>query len=538
MVVMDRAAADAALAHTCWCGRPLAEHAAPCPDVPFPAAMLMFPHLRQSTLSDFAQCNLLSRFKMLHEGGWHSQPQARGSFFHHWAAKLLSTLEVLGQDKLRDEPECPNPACQARPNDLLIERDGVLVNAETGETVKGPYQEGQLCPVCREEALVGVTLEDLAIDMLMDVLRQQGVLDEERLPLPYGEHLKDLEWVVRKFAREQTFNIARLVDVEQRLAAPLQYPNPYGGVVERVFSGQMDAVFLGRDEHHLVVLDWKDTWAIPGPESISSEGYFQQRSYAWLLMHEYPEVDAVTLREVYVRYSAGDSGEDNHRTATITRERLPMIGRELAVIAEAFDEAVQHGEVRRKLWENPSPGGHCNYCPLPHRCPVWDGDMRSVKPPETIEEAQEAAGLLVVAKRVAKLMEGRVKGFVARPGPRPTVPVRADTGVYSRKPGEGDEDALQVFNDRPPGLPEGVAIKTAKGRKVFAYVEGTRTAKPDEQQVQEALEARGRGIPVDAKDLFRTGTTTTFRLVEQAVPTDREPEARLASVASEVEHGG
>jgi hypothetical protein len=77
-----------------------------------------------------------------------------------------------------------------------------------------------------------------------------------------------------------------------------------------------------------------------------------------------------------------------------------------------------------------------------------------------------------------------------------------------------------VFKDKRPGLPEGVPIRTAKGRKVYAYVEGKRTSSPTAEQVQEALEARAKGIPVDASDLFKTGASTTFRLVEEAVPTD------------------
>jgi hypothetical protein len=848
------------LRHRCWCGRELAVHAAPCADVPFPVAMTTFPALRQSTLGDFWMCHLLARFKMLYEDGWHSAPRARGSFFHRWAAKLLTELEVIGQDKLRDEPECPNPACQARPNEQLSEGDK-------------PHVEGELCPVCGEEPLVAVTLEDLAIDYLMDVFRQEDVPDDELLPLPYGEHLKDLEWVVRKFAREQAFNIARLVDVEKRLAAPLFYANPIGGLpVERLFTGQMDAVFLGHDESHLVVLDWKDTWAIPAPSEISTEGYFQQRAYAWLLFHEYPDVDTVTLREVYVRYSAGESGEENHRTATIHRSRLRMIGQELAVIAEAFDQAVEHGEDRPLLWRNPTPGGHCfsgdtrfltdegvrtladacgervrvlnrhgewesaevqsfgvqplgtlrlarggrrggsrdevelrvtpdhrwwamegnphdgwrsserrvttvevdrvplarmdppdvdpegvrhgivysdgylrrergycvvrlqphkasltrffdnaprpvehypgqvvmhrpvkwrkggvvdvtmlpahykrlperctpayargfiaglvatdgsarqgvvlhcegreaaeriaelavlggcavtsvllasartpaviagrsyplrerklmairlkpatvpfvraeqeraaardrrqmrsmhmevlsyevdgalaevycvvapgsesftlanglvtsncSYCPAAHDCPVWEGwdRLREAGPLQTPEEAAEAAGLLVVARRVAKLTELRVKDYLSKPNGhgRPTAKVRVDTGQTGRG---GDPDALTVFNDHPPGLPQGVPVKHAKGDKVFAFVESHRMEKPDERAVQEALDARARGIPVEASDLFRTSTTKTMRLVERAVPVDSEPDARLASVVSEQEGG-
>jgi hypothetical protein len=491
--------------------------------VPFPRALILYPHVRQSTLSDFWQCHLMAYFKQEHENGWHSQPQARGSFFHAWAAKLLRTLEIAGQDKLRDEPECDNPRCQARPNEYLDEGDR-------------EYGEGEVCPVCSDGVLLGRALEDEAVALLHEVLRQADVPDEDRLPLPYGEHYHDLLWIVRKFAREQTFNMDRFVEAEHRYAAPIYYENPLTDAsrpVERIFSGQMDAVFLApvRDDH-LIVLDWKDTWAIPGPASISTEGYFQQRAYAYLLMMEHEHINLVTLKEVYVRFSAGESGEDNHRTATISRDQLPAIAAEMGLICEAFDMAVDQGEERPILWRNPSPGGHCNYCLLPQKCPVWDSyeSLKEAGPLQSMDDAEDAAGLLTVAKRVAKLMELRVKGFVGKPGPRPAVPVKVDTGQTGK---DGDPDALTVYKDNRPGLPDGVPIKTAKGAKVYAYVEGTRTAKPEAHEVQAALDAVSRGIPVDADDLYRTGSSSTFRLVELAVPVDDDVAAQAARVMSE-----
>lgn len=516
---MTREEAREALKARCHCGRALDVHEVPCVDVPYPAAHLMFPHVRQSTLSDFWQCSLMAYFKGKHERGFHTQPQARGSFFHMWAAKLLELLELTGQDKLRDEPECDS--CGTRPNDQLAE----------GER---EYGEGEVCPMCSDGVLVGKTLDDVAVGLLHDVLRQKDVPDDERLPLPYGEHYHDLLWVVRKFAREQTFNMDRFVETERRYRAIITYENPFTDAsrpVERIFSGQMDATFMGARNDHLVVLDWKDTWAIPGPASISTEGYFQQRAYAYLLMMEHKHINLVTLREVYVRFGAGESGEDNHRTATISRKDLPAIRAELGIICESFDQAVDQGDERPKLWYNPSPGGHCNWCPLPHKCPAWDSyqSLKDAGPLQSMEDAEDAAGLLTVAKRVVRLMEGRVKGFVAKPGPRPTVPVKVATGE------KGDPDKLTVYKDKRPGLPEGVPIRTAKGAKVYTYVEGTRNAKPEPHEVQAALDAVARGIPVNADDLYRSGTTTTFRLVELSVPVDSEVAAQAASVSSEEE---
>lgn len=504
--LLTRVEAEDALTRLCWCGRARDEHEVPCVDVPYPAAMLAFPYLRQSTLGDYWQCHLLARFKMLFERNWHSQPRARGSFFHRWAASLLTQLEVLGQDKLRDEPECERRECQARPNEALGEGDQ-------------EYREGDVCPVCGDGVLAGRALEDVAVDMLAEVLSQHDVPDADLLPLPFGEHLHDLEWIVRKFAREQAFGIDRLVAVEERLRAPLTYVNRVGGDrIERMLSGQMDAAFFGRDEHHMIVLDWKDTWAIPGKESISTEGYWQQRFYAWLIFHNYPDVDTVTLREVYVRFGGGDDGTDNHREATITRKRVEAIERQLAIVAESFDKAFQHGEVRPKLWENPSPGGHCNYCPKPTACTI-DAEVRIDGSIRDDEHAEVMAGELVVYKRAAKVRELALKSYVAVKSR--SARVSKDTGVPRT------DDGLQVFNDHRPGLPEGVPVKTAKGRKVFAFVEGKRQSKPTPEQVDEALLARSKGIPITAADLFQTGSSSTFRLVEEAVPTDPSPDERL-----------
>jgi hypothetical protein len=166
---------------------------------------------------------------------------------------------------------------------------------------------------------------------------------------------------------------------------------------------------------HLVVLDWKDTWAIPGPASISAEGYFQQRAYAYLLLMqpEHDHLDAVTLREVYVRFRAGRVGHGQRARRRPSPVAAADDRQELAVIVEAFDEALQHGEERPVLWRNPSPGGHCNYCPLPHNCPVWDSyeELRKMRRRcSRRRRRRRPRALLIVAKRVVKLMEATREG--------------------------------------------------------------------------------------------------------------------------------
>jgi hypothetical protein len=186
-------------------------------------AMLIHPHVRQSTLSDFWQCHLMAYFKQEHENGWHSQPQARGSFFHAWAAKLLRTLEMAGQDKLRDEPECDNPRCQARPNEYL-ERGRPRVRR--GRGVPGLLR--------RRAARAGAGGRG-GERCFTRCCARRTCPTRTGCRCPYGEHYHDLLWIVRKFAREQTFNMDRFVEVEHRyrgadlLREPADRRVPAGG---------------------------------------------------------------------------------------------------------------------------------------------------------------------------------------------------------------------------------------------------------------------------------------------------------------------
>jgi hypothetical protein len=254
-------------------------------------------------------------------------------------------------------------------------------------------------------------------------------------------------------------------------------------------------------------------------------------------MMQNPKIQRVTLREVYVRYKAGESGRDNHREATITRAKLPLIERQLAVVAESFDRAwesfedlrsfeaeyagllgddadkaliMRHKVLQRRVKAlfSPSPGGHCNYCPLPHRCPIVD-EVRVHGTTRTFEDAKRIAGELAVINRAKKHRENALKGYLEK---NRTAPVDKAT--------EDDEVRLRTYTDKPPGLPDGVPLKHAKGNKSYALVEGTRKAKPERETVEELLECARAGQQIDLDDFYREATSTTLRLVEEKVPTD------------------
>ncbi|HTE60144.1 MAG TPA: Hint domain-containing protein, partial [Solirubrobacteraceae bacterium] len=417
-------------------------------EVPYPRAMERFPRLRQSLLGDFDACALSARFGLETEYlnaddpkrrfRWSTAPQSRGTIFHRWAARLLNVLAAIPADHLQAEDETRCTACGNK-QDRMEWQDGAQPT------------EVERCQMCGSDQLEPLTVDDVAMELLGDTLRQHDVPAADVVRVP-AQHLKDLEWVVRKFAREQRFpNIQHtLVSVEERLNATLDYPNKLspGAVVLRELSGQLDALFFEVDADgsiHAIVLDWKDTWAIPGATSLSEEGYWQQRFYAWLVMMNFPSVSRVTLREVYVRFSGGDDGTENHRQATIGRARLPFIQRELAISAESFDRAYEADAILRELAAaheivegdaspellerlkdqraerdmlfSPTPGHHC-----------FSGDTRLLtdRGPMTLREASgRAVGVL---NRHGQWEDATVRSF----GRQPLVRVVFDDGTVVR----------------------------------------------------------------------------------------------------------
>ena len=240
---------------------------------PYPKAMERFPKLRQSRLSTFDQCALGARFDEDYRAGYSGHPQGRGQIFHRFAAKALASM--------------------------------------------WQNQESQID-------------EEVALSILRECLRQHDVPDSEVVNIPFSQ-IKDLRWVVVKWAADNTFALEYLADIEQRIDATIQYPHPEGGWVDRVVTGALDALFVPEPDW-AVVLDWKDSWAMPPAKegNLSDAGYFQQRFYAYLVLRRYPAINRVTLREHYVRYSEA-------REATIFRSQMEDIGEEIAALAERWD---------------------------------------------------------------------------------------------------------------------------------------------------------------------------------------------------------
>jgi hypothetical protein len=303
-----------------------------------------------------------------------------------------------------------------------------------------------------------------ALEILVETLWQRDVPDDELVRVPLRQ-IGELRRFIAKFARDNSFDIRQVVDIEHRLAADVSYVVPgTGEVVTRTLTGQLDCLMYqpprrqGEDPGALV-LDWKDTWGLPPDHSegeskgeeddgsgLSWHGYFQQRFYAWLVMKNYPKVNQVTLREFYIR-------KTEPRPATVTRKRLHLIEQELGLLIAAFDAALMQGkpawpykledslkpnapeELREQIrsgrleltdvpqWVHPSvgrwrpsPGKHCGYCLKPGACPIEE-EARGEGAITSQAMAERYVAEALVAKRVYDHRMSAAKVWVDAHGP-------------------------------------------------------------------------------------------------------------------------
>lgn len=332
-------------------------------------ALALYPELRQSTLAAFDDCNLRALFDLRHARGWSSHPQSAGILFHRFAAEALRVMMLAGEERI---------------------------------------------PVAE------------ALELLYWVVRQKDVPMDERVVVPLRD-LRTLRMAVIKWAAENSFSVSRIVDIERRLRATVSYdPEDGTGLVERVLTGQLD-VLLFEPPDTAVVIDWKLTFGLP-PERmpttevkaqneanyISYEGYFQQRFYGLLVLRNYPSIQAVKLREFYPL-------KGRARTATLYRADLEHVEREMALKAEAFDDAVTAGTLYAgtagpgDAWPA-SPGKHCSFCARPGRCPI-EPEARGSGAIQDAEMAARYAAEREVATRVRDHRTDALKPWVAVHGP-------------------------------------------------------------------------------------------------------------------------
>jgi len=380
---------------------------------PYPKALEEFPILRQSTLSRYDECGLTSLFERMYRSTFDDGASGRGIIWHRWAAKAMYVMAEAGEDHLE---------------------------------------------------------VDVGISILLETLRQADTPPDEVVNIPMRE-IHDLLWMVKKFCYETRWNIAGLVDIEHRLNHVVHYPNPAGGWVERVISGQLDVLFAeGEALDHGIVIDYKTGWWLPPPSEVSEGGFFQQRFYGLLAMRNHSTLNRVTLREFYPRYS-------QPREATVYREQLDEIEDTVSALAERFDRSVQEG-----IWR-PSPGAHCSYCPRPTKCPIFPTARRKGR----ISSAEEAS---VVAAQV----------------------------LVGEKAIKQNKEALKVWTGEHGPIP----IRDAKANRVWGHRVQRRVERPTREQMERAIET---GETLD--DLYRETIGTRFDIHVPSPDIEPEPEPDL-----------
>lgn len=389
---------------------------------PYPTSLERFETLRQSRLAAFDRCALSAYFD--EEYGWFgSHRQAGGQIAHACVAKILAAMYSTDSDTI-----------------------------PTGE----------------------------AVAILDETIRQADMEELVNLPM---EEIKNLRWVIVKFATDNQFEIKRLIDIEQRLGAEVRYPNEDGSYTTRILTGQLDALFVvGAELDEAIVIDWKDTWGMPGPTDVGFDGYFQQRFYALLVFRNYPMINKVTLREHYLRYS-------EYREAVVWRADAEDIEAELAALAERYDRAFAEEQFP------PTPGAHCSsMCARPGACPI----VAAARQEGMIEDektAKQVAAELTVAEAVAK---GRRKALSAW------------TSVH------GSQE-----------------VSHHKGTRGWGHREQKRTKKPTPEQVKAEIAAAERmGITPDIDKLYVTTTGTRF---DQHILSEPEPSADDAKLMATLE---
>lgn len=422
------------------------------PRGPYWRAVERFPRVRQSALSTFDSCGLSSRFEMTYTNGWSTHPQARGTAFHRLAADCLRTMAALGETTI------PVDVALAHLHETLRQADVDLA-----------------CPHCNaQEVKPGIR----------DGLRTCGAcartFPTDLMNLPMHE-VKDLYWMTKKWAHDNEWDISNLIDVEERLTVPLSYPDGSGGSVLRHVTGQMDATFQAAgDPSHAIVLDWKTSFAVPGPTTISFEGYFQQRMYGWLIMKTYRNVNSVTLREFYVRFS-------EPREVRIWREDLDEIEQEFSALVERFDRAV-HDDAY-----TPSPGRHCQWCIRPSACPIG-AEARDEGRITSQAEAEKVGRQVLVAERVLKQSKGALSSWANIHGPIP--------------------------------------VRDAKGARVLGYRETTTQRRPSKEALELALREAGSLSGLNVDKLFPVSKGTRF---EQFAPPRVQPTDDDAALLANLE---
>jgi hypothetical protein len=307
---------------------------------------------RQSLVGTFDDCALATRFELEGHREWSSKAQARGTIFHSIAEEILRTLHRQGENAISTQE---------------------------------------------------------AIEVAYEVMAQRDVPAGDVVVLDADERAMLIRTVLM-FAG-LTWDDLHIVGLEKRLTVPIKCEDGK----TRTFTGKLD-LLAADPPGGAIVVDFKTGWGSPkdsrGPEEpvgkqyLSERGHFQLDAYGLLVMGTYPSIDHVTLREFHVM-------TDAVREATLTRDELEHVTRELGVQMELLERAMTEG-AKSKLWK-PTPGKHCQWCCRPSGCPIAAAE-RGEGAVETPEMAAEWAEGLVAASASRDNYRKALKAYVDETG--------------------------------------------------------------------------------------------------------------------------
>lgn len=256
-----------------------------------------------------------------------------------------------------------------------------------------------------------------AIDVIMD-----PTLTASDIVLPTRE-MRDLRWMVGRFVRDYTWRPERIMTLEEMLWADV--PCPDG--VTRTVTGRPDMIMSDPPDGGIIP-DWKSGRGRPrtprvmppvgepivGTEYLSEHGLFQLKVYGYLALMRFPSFQRVTLREVPLRFP-----DDPPREATVTRDAVEHMERQLGVIMMQLDRAIAEGP-KSDLWR-PKPGRYCTTaCPVARSCPV-PREMRGIGSINSEQQANVAARAWTVTNAQQKQLREALKVWTEESGHHPEV---------------------------------------------------------------------------------------------------------------------
>lgn len=273
-------------------------------------------------------------------------------------------------------------------------------------------------------ATLGSAFHEIAAEILRTLQRQSEpqtstqecveVMREVLATGPWVLTADDYRWLcqmVLSFA-DYTWPPERIIAVEERLAVAILCPDRR----LRTLTGTPDVV-LADPPGGAVVVDHKTTLGVPrspremppegepirGMDYLSEGGYFQLIAYGTLILHRWPRVKRVILREQNYRWNGPP------REAVMSREDLEHSEPYLGLLMQQLDVALAEGESHELT--KPRPGPWCSTrCPVTRSCPIPQ-EQRGLGALLTPEDAEAEAARWVVISALKDQMRKSLKAW-------------------------------------------------------------------------------------------------------------------------------